>query len=170
MSLSADFDTDAISKINLDFNYTPIKFGEALAGLREYSGWSLKFGIGYIIAHFFSLLSLYVVYPFITLPFIFGVAPLISLIFVRRRLKKEGGLTKETFSELTYEYNQSPLQMIKSQLKEREWTREKEILKLLIVLLPISLYLLQVILKMDTNCDFFSIIAPTKLLCEIVSF
>jgi len=108
---------------------------------------NVALGIGYIIAHFFSLLSLYVQYPFITLPFIFCVAPLISLIFVRRRLKKEGGLTKEILSGVTYEFNQSPYKMIKTQLEESDWTREKEILKLLIVLLPISLYLLQVILK-----------------------
>jgi hypothetical protein len=110
---------------------------------------NMSLGFTYIITHFLSLLTLVIVYPFVSLPFIFCAAPFISLIFVRRRLKKEGGLTQEVLSNVTYEYNQSPYEMIKTQLKESDWTREKEILKLLIVLLPISLYLLQVILKIS---------------------
>ena len=34
--------------LNLDFKYVPVKFGKALAGFRDYSGWELTFGIGYI--------------------------------------------------------------------------------------------------------------------------
>lgn len=33
--------------LNIDFKNTPIKFGEALAGIKDYSGWSLTVGVGY---------------------------------------------------------------------------------------------------------------------------
>lgn len=35
--------------LNLDFKNTPVKFGKHLAGLKDYSGWSLTFGVGYIM-------------------------------------------------------------------------------------------------------------------------
>lgn len=35
--------------LNIDFKNTPVKFGKPLAGLKEYSGWSLTFGVGYIL-------------------------------------------------------------------------------------------------------------------------
>lgn len=35
--------------LNIDFKNTPVKFGKPLAGLKEYSGWSLTFGVGYIM-------------------------------------------------------------------------------------------------------------------------
>jgi len=34
--------------LNLDFKYVPIKFGKPLAGFKDYSGWQLVFGVGYI--------------------------------------------------------------------------------------------------------------------------
>jgi opacity protein-like surface antigen len=35
--------------LNLDFKYTPVKFGKPLAGFRDYSGWELSVGVGYIV-------------------------------------------------------------------------------------------------------------------------
>ena len=35
--------------LNVDFKYTPAKFGKPLAGLEDYSGWTLTFGVGYIL-------------------------------------------------------------------------------------------------------------------------
>ena len=34
---------------NIDFKNTPVKFGDALAGLKDFSGWSLTVGVGYIM-------------------------------------------------------------------------------------------------------------------------
>ena len=48
---------------------------------------------------------------------------------------------------LTYQIIDSPYKKIRADLFKGDWSREKDILKLLIVLLPISLYLLQVLLK-----------------------
>ena len=118
---------------------TPIELTEGDLGL-----W-----IGYIAAHFGSLVALFATYPIITLPFIFFVAPLISIIHVWRRLRKEEGSTKDNLGLLTYQLNDSPRELIKQGIMKGDWTREKEILKLLLVLLPISLYLLQVILTVS---------------------
>ncbi len=108
---------------------------------------NLGLGIGYIIAHIGSLISLFAYYPLVTLPFIFFVAPFISIIYVRNRVKKEIGTKSEKMKGLTYHINDSPYKRIRSDLFKGDWSREKDIMKLLIVLLPISLYLLQVILK-----------------------
>jgi len=83
------------------------------------------------------------------LPFIFFVAPLISIIHIWRRLRKEEGSTRDNLGLLTYQLNESPRELIKQGIMKGDWTREKEILKLLLVLLPISLYLLQVILTVS---------------------
>ena len=108
---------------------------------------NLGLGIGYIFAHFGSLISLFAYYPLVTLPFIFFVAPFISIIYVRNRVRKEVGTTSEKMKGLTYHIIDSPYKRIRSDLFKSDWSREKDIMKLLIVLLPISLYLLQVILK-----------------------
>ena len=108
---------------------------------------NLWLGIGYIITHIGSLISLFAYYPLVTLPFIFFVAPFISIIYVRNRIKKEIGTKSEKMKGLTYHIIDSPYKRIRSDLFKNDWSREKDIMKLLIVLLPISLYLLQVILK-----------------------
>jgi hypothetical protein len=108
---------------------------------------NLGLGIGYIVAHIGSLISLFAYYPLVTLPFIFLVAPFISLIYVRNRVKKEIGTKSEKMKGLTYHTIDSPYKRVRSDLFKNDWSREKDIMKLLIVLLPISLYLLQVILK-----------------------
>ena len=115
----------------------------------ELTGGDLGLGIGYIAAHFGSLIALFATYPLITLPFIFFVAPLISILHVWRRLRKEEGSTRDNLGLLTYQLNESPRELIKQGIMKGDWTREKEILKLLLVLLPISLYLLQVILTVS---------------------
>ena len=35
--------------LNIDFKYSPARFGKPLAGLKDYSGWSLTVGVGYIM-------------------------------------------------------------------------------------------------------------------------
>ncbi len=110
---------------------------------------NIALGVSFLIVHFISLISLFILYPLVTLPFIFCVAPIISFIIVWNRLRTEDGTIKENLMNLTYEFSQSPSIMIKDALKTSNWAREKQILKLMIVLLPISLYLLQVILKIS---------------------
>jgi hypothetical protein len=108
---------------------------------------NLWLGIGFLLAHIGSLISLFAYYPLVTLPFIFFVAPFISVIYVRNRVRKEIGTKSEKMKGLTYDIIDSPYKKIRNDLFKSNWTREKDIMKLFIVLLPISLYLLQVILK-----------------------
>ena len=116
---------------------------------KELSGGDAATGINYIIAHFGSLIALFGSYPLVTLPFIFFVSPFISIIFIWNRLRKEEGTLKENLRLLSYQLNDSPIDVIKKSFLKSDWSREKEILKLLIVLLPVSLYLLQVILTVS---------------------
>ncbi|MFX0147770.1 MAG: hypothetical protein ACFE8E_08460 [Candidatus Hodarchaeota archaeon] len=113
-------------------------------------------GIGYIITHFLSLLSLFASYPLVTLPFIFIVAPFISVLLVWNKLRKEKLPIKESLAGLTYHLTESPFKQIRNELIKGDWSREKEILKLLIVLLPISLFLLQLLLRI-TNLETVSL-------------
>jgi len=108
---------------------------------------NLGLGIGYIITHIGSLIALFAYYPLVTLPFIFFVAPFISFVFVWNRLRKDKGSKEEKLQGLTYHIIDSPYKRIRNDLFKNDWSREKDILKLLVVLLPISLYLLQVLLK-----------------------
>ncbi|MFX1409101.1 MAG: hypothetical protein ACFFA6_02015 [Promethearchaeota archaeon] len=106
-------------------------------------------GLGYLFAHLGSLISLFAYYPLVTLPFIFFLTPFISLIYVWNRLRKEEGPIAFNLKLLTYNFTESPYKRIRDALIRNNWKREKEILKLMIVLLPISLYLLQVILTVS---------------------
>ncbi|MHA1459409.1 MAG: hypothetical protein ACTSQR_07095 [Promethearchaeota archaeon] len=127
----------------------PIIFqvGSSPLELELQAGDDTSLGIGYIVAHLGSLIALFAYYPLVTLPFIFFIAPFISIIYVRNRLKKEVGTKSEKLKGLTYQIIDSPYKKIRADLFKGDWSREKDILKLLIVLLPISLYLLQVLLK-----------------------
>ncbi|MHA2005972.1 MAG: hypothetical protein ACXABO_00560 [Promethearchaeota archaeon] len=106
-------------------------------------------GIGYLISHFISLLTLFASYPLVTLPVIFIISPFITMIIVWNHLRKEDGSIKDNLNLIAYSISDSPFKRIREGLTRNNWAREKEILKLLIILLPVSLYLLQVIIKIS---------------------
>ena len=106
-------------------------------------------GFIFLGAHLGALISLFADYPLTTLPFIFFVAPFLSLLYVWNHMRKEDDTIKNNLKSLTYHLKESPIKNIRNELLKNDWTTEKEILKLLIVLLPISLYLLQVILTVS---------------------
>ncbi|MFW9830083.1 MAG: hypothetical protein ACFFEY_21120 [Candidatus Thorarchaeota archaeon] len=114
---------------------------------KELAGGDTMLAIQFIGARIGTLLTLFATYPLVTLPFIFFVAPFISLIIVWNRVRKEEGSFKENLQQITYTLDKSPFKMIRDELVKNKFSREKEILKLMIVLLPISLYILQVILS-----------------------
>ncbi|MFW9878868.1 MAG: hypothetical protein ACFFG0_37790, partial [Candidatus Thorarchaeota archaeon] len=105
--------------------------------------------ISFMIAHFGSLIALFANYPLVILPFIFFLAPFISMFYIWNQLRKDEGSTKSNLKQISYHFTESPKELIRKEIIRNDWTREKEILKLLIVLLPISLYLLQVILTVS---------------------
>ena len=120
-------------------------------------------GLIFIAGHFTSLIAFFSSYPIITLPFIFFVTPFISIIIVWNHLRKNEGSIKESLNSLSYDFAQSPIDMIKNGLLNPNWKKQKEILKLMIVLLPISLYLLQVILDITGLQNFSLETAETAL-------
>ncbi len=87
-------------------------------------------GIGYIISHFTSLLTSFASYPLVTLPFIFFIAPFISMIIVWNHLRKEKGSIKDNLKLIAYPISDSPYKQIREGLTRNNWAREKEILKL----------------------------------------
>lgn len=154
----------AISVFYLIYWILPIIFQINLVPNRlEITSGEEGLGISYILVHFGNLINIFSSYPLITLPFIFFLAPFISLLLVWNKLRQTEGSIKENLTEITYEYNESPFQMIKKELLKTDWDREKEILKLMIVLLPVSLYILQVILKVSGLQNFSLNTAETAL-------
>ncbi len=105
-------------------------------------------GVGYLIARMFNIIANYMQIPLINLPFIFLLAPFISLLYLYFRLRKEG---KEKFNkklaDLSFEYKKSPKEMIIEKLTKGGLKNERRLFRSLIVLLPISLYLLVTILN-----------------------
>ncbi|TFF98354.1 MAG: hypothetical protein EU541_06935 [Promethearchaeota archaeon] len=154
----------AISIFYLIYWIIPIIFQFSLEPnrLEVFSG-EEGLGISYILVHFTNLIDIFSSYPLIALPFIFLFAPFISLIIVWNKLRQTEGSIKENLKDITYEYNESPFQRIKSELLKTDWDREKEILRLMIVLLPVSLYILQVILKVSGLQNFSLNTAETAL-------
>ena len=118
---------------------------------------NLSLGFQFIFTHMISLIGYFFQYPFVTLTFIFIVGPMFSLILLWRKLSKEPGTMSEKLSELTYELKKSPSDMIKEGLRKGGWSEEKELFKLLIVLLPISLYLLSVLIDL-LGLETFSLV------------
>ena len=110
---------------------------------------NVGYGIAFIFARFGTLITTFFSYPIITLPFIFFVAPFISFLISWNKVRKEEGTLDIKLKELSYEISESPIERTKRELLRNSWKREKEILKLMIVILPISLYLLQVILEIS---------------------
>lgn len=102
----------------------------------------------FIFTHMISLIGYFFQYPFATLTFIFLVGPLLSFLILWRKLRKEPGNMRDKLADLTFEFKKSPSDMIKEGLIKSDWSEEKQLIKLLIILLPISLYLLSVIIKL----------------------
>jgi hypothetical protein len=80
------------------------------------------------------------------MPFAFFFAPAISIIILRLYLRGEKGSFREKVNELSYRYEAGTLHKVKERLLENAWKEEKELFKLMIVFLPISLYVLTLVL------------------------
>ncbi|MHA1721201.1 MAG: hypothetical protein ACTSWX_12840 [Promethearchaeota archaeon] len=100
----------------------------------------------FLLDRSFSMLLLYLQYPFVILPLIFIISPFTSTLVLYSRLKHEPGKMKDKYSKINFEFSESPREMILKSLKTRNWKKEKELLKAFLILLPISLYILVVIL------------------------
>lgn len=114
----------------------------------DHGSTDIGLGLSYMFSRTVSLIVNYFQLPLMNFPFIFIVAPFISLMFLWIRIRKEEGESfREKLNNVTFEYKRSPKEIIVENLKSGDWTEEKQLFKLLMVLLPISLYLLTTILK-----------------------
>ncbi len=120
-------------------------------------------GIEYIFVHFINLIAIFSSYPLVVLPFIFFISPFFSFVVVCFKVRKEKEPKAEILKKITYEFNEGILTTIKKDLMKSDWKREREIFKLMLILLPISLYLLQVILDISDLQNFSLSTAQTAL-------
>ncbi|MHA1819736.1 MAG: hypothetical protein ACTSU2_01355 [Promethearchaeota archaeon] len=105
-------------------------------------------GILYFIAKTGSTVINYFQLSVLNFTFIFLIAPFISILFLWGRLRKEDNKSfRKKLFIVTFDIKKSPREMIIDKLKSGDWSEEKRLFKLLVVLLPISLYLLTTILK-----------------------
>jgi hypothetical protein len=104
-------------------------------------------------------------YPIQILPFIFIISPIVGFIIFVFRLRREE--PEKTFRQklqmIQYDIETSPGEQIRSGLKSKSWKTEKEMLKILLALLPISLYLLMTLLKVLNYSEQSSILKGTSL-------
>ncbi len=105
-------------------------------------------GIEFLIVRAISMILSWFHYPIIILPFVFTVAPFLSMFILIRNLKEEEGTLQDKLKALNYEYNKSPTKYIEENIKSQGWQKEKELFKTMVVLLPITLYLLTVVLDL----------------------
>ncbi|MHA1888056.1 MAG: hypothetical protein ACTSX0_08510 [Promethearchaeota archaeon] len=104
----------------------------------------------YLILRSLSLISTYAQYPFVLLPLIFVISPFISLLILYLRIRKEEKNGEiDLFQEIHYEYIASPKEMIKKALRKNDWSKEKEMFKAFLIVMPIAIYLLAVILDIS---------------------
>ena len=103
-------------------------------------------GISFVLGRLSSIVGIFWAIPLTQFPFIFLIAPIVAFLFIHRRLRQEEGTMAEKLKALTWDFNKSPAQQIKDRLLSGDWTEEKQLLKLLVVLLPISLYLVTTLL------------------------
>ncbi|MFX1503767.1 MAG: hypothetical protein ACFFDH_22590, partial [Promethearchaeota archaeon] len=95
---------------------------------KELSGGNTALTIQFISARIGTLLTLFATYPLVTLPFIFFVAPFISLIIIWNRMRKEEGSIKENLEQITFTLEKSPFKMMRDEIVKNKFSREKEIL------------------------------------------
>ena len=114
--------------------------------LEENENNNLGYLVIFLFERSFSMLLLYLQYPFVILPLIFIISPFISMLVLYFRLRNESGSMNEKYSEINFEFTESPREMILRSLTAKNWKKEKELLKAFLILLPISLYILVVIL------------------------
>jgi hypothetical protein len=105
-------------------------------------------GIAYMVARLFNVITNYLQLPLINQTFIFLLAPFISILYLFFRLRKEDKTKfKMQLAQLTFEYKKSPKELIIDNLTKGNLHEERRLFRALIVLLPITLYLLVTILK-----------------------
>ncbi|MHA1618160.1 MAG: hypothetical protein ACTSVZ_02690 [Promethearchaeota archaeon] len=100
----------------------------------------------YLLLRTINLLTSFFQYPIVILPMIFIISPFVSYIILYLRIRKEPKSEDfELFQEIHYEFYSSPKEMVVKALKKNDWSKEREMFKEFLIILPISLYLLTLV-------------------------
>ncbi len=82
-------------------------------------------------------------------PSIFGLSTILSFILLLIILRREpGGNLKEKLNLVTLSQEENPVELIKKNLLSSDWAKQKDLLKVILAVLPISLLLITSILKL----------------------
>ncbi len=85
-----------------------------------------------------------------------------DIINLKQQLK-EGRSVTQRLQEIQFEMEVSPFQEITKRVKEKEWGNERELLKVLIAILPITLFLLMTILQLLGETENPSLLQGTAM-------
>ncbi|MHA2030947.1 MAG: hypothetical protein ACW99Q_16325, partial [Candidatus Kariarchaeaceae archaeon] len=120
--------------------------------------------IRYVIQFIANTLVLYLFYPLTLFPIVFIIGPIISFLVLWRQLNKaESGSFLEKLTHVQFEIESSPTEMITERLTNRDWSQQKDLLKILLAVLPISLYLLMTLMKVTGFQERSNILSGTSL-------
>lgn len=111
-----------------------------------------------------SILS-YLFYPFTLMPVIFVFGAFLSFILVLYQLKKmnpKEGLAN-SLALLQFGYEENPISLMYDKLKKPDYESAWDLFKILLAVLPISLYLLMTLLKVTGNQENPNILQGTSL-------
>ncbi|MHA2363913.1 MAG: hypothetical protein ACXAC7_08135 [Candidatus Hodarchaeales archaeon] len=112
-----------------------------------------------------NLVFSYLFYPITLLPVIFILGALLSFLILLYQLK--GRSPDKSFIEkialIQYEYEDNPIDQIKERLINPNWENARALLKILLAVLPISLYLLMTLLKVSGFQEKPNILQGTSL-------
>ncbi|MFX0014628.1 MAG: hypothetical protein ACFFB2_05735 [Promethearchaeota archaeon] len=84
-------------------------------------------------------------------------------IFGLEQQLKEGRNVTQRLQEIQFEMEDSPFQEIRKRVQEKDWGNERELLKVLIAILPITLFLLMTILQLLGETENPSLLQGTAM-------
>ncbi|MFW9994445.1 MAG: hypothetical protein ACFFD4_20545, partial [Candidatus Odinarchaeota archaeon] len=108
---------------------------------------------------------LFLQYPLQILPFVFVISPLVAFFVLIYRLRREepDKTLRQKLQMIQYDIETSPGEQILDRMVSKDWSTEREMFKILLAMLPISLYLLMTLLKWLEYEEQSSILKGTSL-------
>lgn len=104
-------------------------------------------------------------FPFALLPVIFVFGAFLSFLLVLYQLKKSNPKESlaSSLAQIQFGYDDNPFSLMSEKLKKPNWANAWDLFKILIAVLPISLYLLMTLLKVTGNQENPNILQGTSL-------
>ena len=121
--------------------------------------------IRYWLQMIFTSVFTFLFFPFALLPVIFIFGAFISFLLVLYQLKKSNPKESlaSSLSQLQFGYEENPFTLMYDKLKNPDWDSAWDLFKILLAVLPISLYLLMTLLKITGNQENPNILQGTSL-------